>query len=166
MHLCKSVARDWRLFARVNTISPGSVSSLSCCCHLPGNLRGSCELETELTDNDCFRNFDGSACGAHSFFDTPMGAAPEVQETVYRYSVLGRQGVPAELKGAFLVSFRRVGTHTQSPALLSIGEIRTGKILSTDAHWTGNLFSCSLQLLADTSPGESSARDDPVLPRC
>lgn len=29
MHLCKSVARDWRLFARVNTISPGSVSSSS-----------------------------------------------------------------------------------------------------------------------------------------
>lgn len=39
-----------------------------------------------------------------------MGAAPEVQETVYRYSVLGRQGVPAELKGAFLVSCRLVGT--------------------------------------------------------
>lgn len=60
MHLCKSVARDWRLFARVNTISPG-------------------------------------------FFDTAMGAAPEVADTVHRYSVLGRQGDPKELAGAFLV---------------------------------------------------------------
>ncbi|GAA5865655.1 hypothetical protein JCM3774_004951 [Rhodotorula dairenensis] len=68
MHLCKSVARDWRLFARVNTISPG-------------------------------------------FFDTPMGAAPEVQETVYRYSVLGRQGVPAELKGAFLLLASAAGNY-------------------------------------------------------
>lgn len=40
----------------------------------------------------------------YSFFDTPMGAAPEVADTVYKYSVLGRQGLPAELKGAFLVS--------------------------------------------------------------
>ena len=60
VHLCKSVARDWRLFARVNTISPG-------------------------------------------FFDTAMGAAPEVADTVHRYSVLGRQGDPKELAGAFLV---------------------------------------------------------------
>lgn len=32
-----------------------------------------------------------------------MGAAPEVADTVHRYSVLGRQGDPKELAGAFLV---------------------------------------------------------------
>ncbi|BGP54397.1 hypothetical protein JCM8202_000831 [Rhodotorula sphaerocarpa] len=69
MHLCKSVARDWRMFARVNTISPG-------------------------------------------FFDTPMGAAPEVADTVYKYSVLGRQGLPAELKGAFLLLASAAGSYT------------------------------------------------------
>ncbi|GAA5887450.1 hypothetical protein JCM6882_002534 [Rhodosporidiobolus microsporus] len=69
MHLCKSVARDWRLFARVNTISPG-------------------------------------------FYDTPMGAAPEVAETVYRQAVLGRQGDPKELKGAFLLLASQAGNFT------------------------------------------------------
>ncbi|GAA6045832.1 hypothetical protein NBRC10513_005239 [Rhodotorula toruloides] len=68
VHLCKSVARDWRLFARVNTISPG-------------------------------------------FFDTAMGAAPEVADTVYRYSVLGRQGDPKELKGAFLLLASGAGSY-------------------------------------------------------
>ncbi|BGO90134.1 hypothetical protein JCM10020v2_001770 [Rhodotorula toruloides] len=67
VHLCKSVARDWRLFARVNTISPG-------------------------------------------FFDTAMGAAPEVADTVYRYAVLGRQGDPKELKGAFLLLASQAGS--------------------------------------------------------
>lgn len=69
---CKSVARDWRLFARVNTISPG-------------------------------------------FFDTAMGAAPEVADTVHRYSVLGRQGDPKELAGAFLVRQSQHNSPLRSP---------------------------------------------------
>lgn len=56
-----------------------------------------------------------------SFFDTPMGAAPEVQETVYRYSVLGRQGVPAELKGAFLVSLAfRPSSPGETPGCIAV----------------------------------------------
>ncbi|GAA6000284.1 hypothetical protein JCM10207_007940 [Rhodosporidiobolus poonsookiae] len=67
-HLCSSVARDWRKFARVNTIAPG-------------------------------------------FFETNMGAAPEVADTVYRYSVFGRQGDPKELKGAFLLLASQAGSY-------------------------------------------------------
>lgn len=33
------------------------------------------------------------------FFDTGMGAAPEVLEAAYDMAVLGRQGDPRELKG-------------------------------------------------------------------
>ncbi|GAA6034910.1 hypothetical protein JCM8097_009362 [Rhodosporidiobolus ruineniae] len=68
-HLCRSVAQDWRGFARVNCIAPG-------------------------------------------FFDTNMGAAPEVADTVYRYSVFGRQGLPKELKGTFLLLASDASTYT------------------------------------------------------
>ncbi|GAA5855742.1 hypothetical protein JCM9279_004053 [Rhodotorula babjevae] len=78
VHLCKSVARDWRLFARVNTISPG-------------------------------------------FFDTAMGAAPEVADTVHRYSVLGRQGDPKELAGAFLYLASDASTYTTGHDMLVDG---------------------------------------------
>ncbi|GAA6057825.1 hypothetical protein JCM3770_004294 [Rhodotorula araucariae] len=78
VHLCKSVARDWRLFARVNTISPG-------------------------------------------FFDTAMGAAPEVEDTVHRYSVLGRQGDPKELAGAFLYLASDASSYTTGHDLLVDG---------------------------------------------
>ncbi|KAL2869902.1 uncharacterized protein BJX67DRAFT_347269 [Aspergillus lucknowensis] len=55
----KSLAREWREFARVNIVSPG-------------------------------------------FFDTKMGAAPEVMQEAYRSAVLGRQGDVKEIKGLYL----------------------------------------------------------------
>ncbi|GAA5998302.1 uncharacterized protein JCM10292_001107 [Rhodotorula paludigena] len=78
VHLCKSVARDWRKFARVNTISPG-------------------------------------------FVDTPMGAAPAVAETCYRNAVLGRQGDPKELAGAFLYLCSNASTYTTGADLIIDG---------------------------------------------
>ncbi|GAA5859957.1 hypothetical protein JCM8547_003032 [Rhodosporidiobolus lusitaniae] len=77
-HLCASVARDWRKFARVNTIAPG-------------------------------------------FYQTAMGAAPEVEETVYRHSVFGRQGDPKELKGAFLLLASDAGGYCTGTELLIDG---------------------------------------------
>lgn len=58
-HLGKSLAREWRDFARVNVVSPG-------------------------------------------FFDTRMGAGPDVINEAYRMSVLGRQGHTREIKGLYL----------------------------------------------------------------
>lgn len=55
-HFAKSLAYEWRDFARVNIVSPG-------------------------------------------FFDTGMGASPEVLDVAYDMAVLGRQGDPRELKG-------------------------------------------------------------------
>ncbi|BGP46570.1 hypothetical protein JCM10450v2_002417 [Rhodotorula kratochvilovae] len=78
VHLCKSVARDWRKFARVNCVSPG-------------------------------------------FFDTAMGAAPEVADTVYKYSVLGRQGDPKELAGAFLYLASDASSYTTGHDMLVDG---------------------------------------------
>ncbi|BGP14361.1 hypothetical protein JCM10213_004488 [Rhodosporidiobolus nylandii] len=77
-HLCSSVARDWRLFARVNTVAPG-------------------------------------------FVDTPMGAAPEVADTVHRMSVFGRQGDPKELKGAFLLLASQAGSYITGTEILVDG---------------------------------------------
>ncbi|GAA5976722.1 hypothetical protein JCM11641_005673 [Rhodosporidiobolus odoratus] len=77
-HLCASVARDWRKFARVNCIAPG-------------------------------------------FFETNMGAAPEVADTVHRYSVFGRQGNPKELKGAFLLLASQAGSYVTGTELLVDG---------------------------------------------
>ncbi|GAA5931953.1 uncharacterized protein JCM15063_001082 [Sporobolomyces koalae] len=78
LHFCKSLARDWRMFARANTISPG-------------------------------------------FFETPMGAAPEVLSTVHRQSVLGRQGHVKELKGAFLYLASGASTYTTGADFLVDG---------------------------------------------
>ncbi|GAA5877915.1 hypothetical protein JCM16303_000280 [Sporobolomyces ruberrimus] len=78
LHFCKSLARDWRMFARSNTISPG-------------------------------------------FFETPMGAAPEVLSTVHRQSVLGRQGHVKELKGAFLYLASGASTYTTGADFLVDG---------------------------------------------
>ncbi|GAA5905575.1 hypothetical protein JCM5296_003107 [Sporobolomyces johnsonii] len=78
LHFCKSAARDWRMFARVNTISPG-------------------------------------------FFETPMGAAPEVLSTVHRQAVLGRQGDVKELKGAFLYLASNASTYTTGADFLVDG---------------------------------------------
>lgn len=58
-HLGKSLAREWREFARVNIVSPG-------------------------------------------FFDTKMGAGPEVIGEAWRMAVLGRQGHVREVKGLYL----------------------------------------------------------------
>lgn len=58
-HLGKSLAREWRDFARVNIVSPG-------------------------------------------FFDTKMGAGPQVIQEGMRMTVLGRQGDTKEIKGVFL----------------------------------------------------------------
>lgn len=58
-HLGKSLAREWRDFARVNIVSPG-------------------------------------------FFNTNMGASPQVLNEAYRMTPLGRQGDPKEIKGLFL----------------------------------------------------------------
>jgi len=58
-HLGKSLAREWREFARVNIVSPG-------------------------------------------FFDTNMGASPQVINEGYRMAVLGRQGHVKEIKGVYL----------------------------------------------------------------
>lgn len=58
-HLGKSLAREWRDFARVNIVSPG-------------------------------------------FFDTKLGAAPDVKNEAYRMAVQGRQGDVKEIKGLFL----------------------------------------------------------------
>ena len=58
-HLGKSLAREWRDFARVNIVSPG-------------------------------------------FFDTKMGAGPQVINEGLRMIPLGRQGHVKEIKGLFL----------------------------------------------------------------
>ncbi|KAI0392460.1 putative short-chain dehydrogenase [Xylariaceae sp. FL0594] len=58
-HFGKSLAREWREFARVNIVSPG-------------------------------------------FFDTKMGASPEVENEAYRMAVLGRQGHVKEIKGLYV----------------------------------------------------------------
>jgi NAD(P)-dependent dehydrogenase (short-subunit alcohol dehydrogenase family) len=58
-HLGKSLAREWREFARVNIVSPG-------------------------------------------FFDTKMGAGPQVITEGLRMTPLGRQGNVKEIKGVFL----------------------------------------------------------------
>ncbi|KAJ4372898.1 hypothetical protein N0V83_003189 [Neocucurbitaria cava] len=58
-HLGKSLAREWREFARVNIVSPG-------------------------------------------FFDTKMGAGPQVVTEGLRMTTLGRQGDVKEIKGLFL----------------------------------------------------------------
>ena len=57
--LGKSLAREWREFARVNMVAPG-------------------------------------------FFDTKLGAGPQVINEAYRMAVLGRQGDVKEIKGLFL----------------------------------------------------------------
>lgn len=58
-HMGKSLAREWREFARVNIVSPG-------------------------------------------FFDTKMGAGPQVINEGLRMIPLGRQGNTREIKGVFL----------------------------------------------------------------
>jgi len=58
-HLGKSLAREWREFARVNIVSPG-------------------------------------------FFDTKMGAGPQVINEGLRMIPLGRQGNVKEIKGLYL----------------------------------------------------------------
>ena len=58
-HLGKSLAREWRDFARVNVVSPG-------------------------------------------FFDTKLGAGPDVVNEAYRMAVLGRQGTVREIKALYL----------------------------------------------------------------
>lgn len=60
-HLGKSLAREWREFARVNIVSPG-------------------------------------------FFDTDLGAGPQVKQHAFNSAVMGRQGNVKEIKGLYLVS--------------------------------------------------------------
>ncbi|GAA5850830.1 hypothetical protein JCM5353_004827, partial [Sporobolomyces roseus] len=55
------------------------------------------------------------------FFETPMGAAPEVLSTVHRQSVLGRQGDVKELKGAFLYLASGASTYTTGADFLVDG---------------------------------------------
>lgn len=68
-HFGKSIAREWRDFARVNIVSPG-------------------------------------------FFDTKLGASPNVVQEAYRMSVLGRQGHVKEIKGLYLYLASDASTYT------------------------------------------------------
>lgn len=74
----KSLAREWREFARVNIVSPG-------------------------------------------FFDTSMGASPQVLSEAYRMSVLGRQGDTKELKGIYLYLASNASTYTTGSDILVDG---------------------------------------------
>ncbi|KXJ87144.1 short-chain dehydrogenase [Microdochium bolleyi] len=77
-HFGKSLAREWREFARVNVVSPG-------------------------------------------FFDTKMGAGPDVLSEAYRLSVLGRQGHVKEIKGLFLYLASDASTYTTGSDMLVDG---------------------------------------------
>ncbi|KAF8318484.1 NAD(P)-binding protein [Clavulina sp. PMI_390] len=68
-HFARSLAFEWKDFARVNVVSPG-------------------------------------------FFDTGMGAAPDVLDAAYDMAVLGRQGDPRELKGIYLYLASDASTFT------------------------------------------------------
>lgn len=50
-----------------------------------------------------------------------MGAAPAVAETCYRNAVLGRQGDPKELAGAFLYLCSNASTYTTGADLIIDG---------------------------------------------
>ncbi|EIN11559.1 NAD(P)-binding protein [Punctularia strigosozonata HHB-11173 SS5] len=78
IHFCKSLAVEWKDFARVNVVSPG-------------------------------------------FFDTKMGAGPEVLKTAHEMAVLGRQGDPRELKGIFLYLASDASTFTTGSDIIVDG---------------------------------------------
>lgn len=77
-HFGKSLAREWREFARVNIVSPG-------------------------------------------FFDTKMGASPEIVNEAYRMSSLGRQGHVKEAKGLYLYLASDASTYMTGSDLLIDG---------------------------------------------
>ncbi|SPN97773.1 probable reductases with broad range of substrate specificities [Cephalotrichum gorgonifer] len=77
-HLGKSLAREWREFARVNVVSPG-------------------------------------------FFDTKMGAGPDVVDEAYRMSALGRQGHVKEIKGLYLYLASNASSYMTGSDLLIDG---------------------------------------------
>ncbi|CAO2650228.1 Nn.00g015200.m01.CDS01 [Neocucurbitaria sp. VM-36] len=80
-HLGKSLAREWREFARVNIVSPG-------------------------------------------FFDTKMGAGPQVITEGLRMIPLGRQGDVKEIKGLFLYLASNASTYvTGSDVLIDGGYV-------------------------------------------
>lgn len=68
-HFGKSLAREWREFARVNIVSPG-------------------------------------------FFNTKLGASPQVLDEAHRMAVLGRQGHVKEIKGLYLYLASDASTYT------------------------------------------------------
>lgn len=77
-HLGKSLAREWREFARVNIVSPG-------------------------------------------FFDTKMGAGPQVINEGLRMITLGRQGNVKEIKGLFLYLASDASSYTTGSDVLVDG---------------------------------------------
>lgn len=77
-HLGKSLAREWREFARVNIVSPG-------------------------------------------FFDTKMGAGPQVIHEGLRMIALGRQGNVKEIKGLFLYLASDASSYTTGSDVLIDG---------------------------------------------
>ncbi|KAF8339990.1 uncharacterized protein EI90DRAFT_3038726 [Cantharellus anzutake] len=87
-HFAKSLAYEWKDFARVNIVSPG-------------------------------------------FFDTDMGAAPEVLDVAFDTAVLGRQGNTKELKGIYLYLASDASTFTTG----------SGESLFA-AFWIALLFVC------------------------
>ena len=68
-HFGKSLAREWRDFARVNVVSPG-------------------------------------------FFETKLGASPQVLHEAHRMAVVGRQGHVKEIKGVYLYLASDASTYT------------------------------------------------------
>lgn len=79
-HLGKSLAREWREFARVNIVSPVSI-----------------EIRYLFRAKPC-----PDTMAIQGFFDTKMGAAERVRNEAYRMTPQGRQGHTKEIKGLYL----------------------------------------------------------------
>ena len=93
-HLGKSLAREWRDFARVNIVSPGFFSV--CIPFFSKSIR--------LAVLSTFSKL--------TFLQTKMGASPRVENEAYRMAVLGRQGHTKEIKGLYLYLASDASTYT------------------------------------------------------